>query len=37
MLKITRLNTIFDMFDSENEALQAYTQATSGAPTASPS
>ncbi|MBW3623328.1 MAG: STAS domain-containing protein [Armatimonadetes bacterium] len=26
MLKITRLNTIFDMFDSENEAVEAYLQ-----------
>lgn len=26
MLKITRLNTIFDMFDSENEAIQSFTE-----------
>ena len=26
MLKITRLNTIFDMFESEGEAVQAFTR-----------
>jgi anti-sigma B factor antagonist len=37
MLKITRLNTIFDMFDSEGEALEKYVQAQGQGATARPS
>ena len=37
MLKITRLNTIFDMFDSEGDALQAFTQAQGSSAAAQPS